>query len=301
MATNFEHNDLSGPGPLTVAATWKVKPGKESEFEEWHRGISAAAIAFPGHLGVNVMRPGNSSGEYVVIFKCDTYEHLASWQESEVRREWLQKAIQFKAEETRYQTGYGIEFWFTSPREPVPPPRWKMAVVTMLAIGQTMIPIYADTVLFNGRIATLDPVTPEVRAVAIRYGRFIAVGDDKDIQAYRGPSTKVIDLKGRTVIPGLNDSHIHVIRGGLNYNMELRWDGVSSLSIALRMLKEQALRTPAPQWVRVVGGWSEFQFVERRLRNQGDTLPRLPHSGQEGLLLLLALMSITSASEPFTV
>ena len=89
-----------------------------------------------------------------------------------------------------------------------------------------MIPISADTVLFNGRIATLDPVTPEVRAVAIRYGRFIAVGDDKDIQAYKGPSTKVIDLKGRTVIPGLNDSHIHVIRGGLNYNMELRWDGV---------------------------------------------------------------------------
>jgi len=128
-----------------------------------------------------------------------------------------------------------------------------------------MIPISADTVLFNGRIATLDPVTPEVRAVAIRYGRFIAVGDDKDIQAYKGPSTKVIDLKGRTVIPGLNDSHIHVIRGGLNYNMELRWDGVPSLSIALRMLKEQALRTPAPQWVRVVGGWSEFQFVERRM------------------------------------
>ena len=73
---------MSGPGPLTVAATWKVKPGKESEFEEWHRGISAAATVFPGHLGVSVMRPGNSSGEYVVIFKFDTYEHLASWQES---------------------------------------------------------------------------------------------------------------------------------------------------------------------------------------------------------------------------
>ncbi|MEI6209872.1 MAG: antibiotic biosynthesis monooxygenase [Desulfuromonadales bacterium] len=134
MATISVHNDMSGPGPLTVAATWKVKPGKESEFEEWHRGISASATAFPGHLGVSVMRPGNSSGEYVVIFKFDTYEHLASWQESEVRRKWLQKAIQFKSEETRYQTGYGIEFWFTSPREPVPPPRWKMAVVTMLAI-----------------------------------------------------------------------------------------------------------------------------------------------------------------------
>jgi predicted amidohydrolase YtcJ len=81
----------------------------------------------------------------------------------------------------------------------------------------------------------------------------------------RGDHTLVIDLKGRRVIPGLNDSHTHPIRGGLNYNMELRWDGVPNLADALRMLKEQARRTPPPQWVRVVGGWSEFQFKERRL------------------------------------
>ena len=74
-----------------------------------------------------------------------------------------------------------------------------------------------------------------------------------------------IDLKRKRAIPGLNDSHIHVIRGGLHYNMELRWEGVPSLFIALEMLKEQARRTPAPQWVRVVGGWSEFQFKERRM------------------------------------
>jgi len=124
---------------------------------------------------------------------------------------------------------------------------------------------YADTILFNGRITTLDPLAPEVSAVAIKDGQFLAVGDDRTIHTHAGPDTKKIDLKGRTVIPGLNDSHIHVIRGGLNYNMELRWDGVPSLALALRMLKEQALRTPAPQWVRVVGGWSEFQFVERRM------------------------------------
>ena len=76
---------------------------------------------------------------------------------------------------------------------------------------------------------------------------------------------RCIDLKGRRVIPGLNDSHLHVIRGGLNYNMELRWDGVPSLADGLRMLKEQAQRTPPGQWVRVVGGWSEFQFAERRM------------------------------------
>jgi predicted amidohydrolase YtcJ len=77
--------------------------------------------------------------------------------------------------------------------------------------------------------------------------------------------TTVIDGNRRTVIPGLNDSHMHPIRGGLNFNLELRWDGVPSLADALRMLKEQAARTPAPQWVRVVGGWTEFQFAERRM------------------------------------
>ena len=82
---------------------------------------------------------------------------------------------------------------------------------------------------------------------------------------HRGPGTTVIDLQGRTAIPGLTDTHLHLIRGGLNYNMELRWDGVPSLADALRMLKEQARHTPPPQWVRVVGGWTEFQFAERRM------------------------------------
>ena len=90
-------------------------------------------------------------------------------------------------------------------------------------------------------------------------------GSDQEILAYRGATTQVIDVGGRTVIPGLNDSHLHIIRGGLNYNLELRWDGVPSLADALRMLQEQARRTPPPQWVRVVGGWTEFQFAERRM------------------------------------
>ena len=122
-----------------------------------------------------------------------------------------------------------------------------------------------DTILFNGRITTLDPDTPTASAVAIENGLFSASGSDKEILTQRGPNTAVIDLHGRTVIPGLNDSHTHVIRGGLNYNMELRWDGVASLADALSMLRDQARLTPAPQWVRVVGGWSEFQFAERRM------------------------------------
>ena len=122
-----------------------------------------------------------------------------------------------------------------------------------------------DVILTNGRIATLDPAQPSATAVAIDGGRFSAVGADQAVLKNRTPGTKVIDLRGRTVIPGLNDSHLHVIRAGLNYNMELRWDGVPSLADALRRLKTQAERTSAPQWVRVVGGWSEFQFAERRL------------------------------------
>jgi len=120
-----------------------------------------------------------------------------------------------------------------------------------------------DVILHNGRMNTLDPIRPEIGSLSIQDGRIQAVENVSEEQ--RGDKTLVIDLKGRRVIPGLNDSHTHPIRGGLNYNMELRWDGVPSLADALRMLKDQALRTPAPQWVRVIGGWSEFQFKERRL------------------------------------
>jgi predicted amidohydrolase YtcJ len=120
-----------------------------------------------------------------------------------------------------------------------------------------------DMILHNGRIATLDQKHPEATNVAIKDGRIVGVDDAEEYE--HGPHTKVIDLKGRRVIPGLNDSHLHVIRGGLNYNMELRWDGVPSLADALRMLKEQADRTPTGQWVRIVGAWSEFQFTERRM------------------------------------
>ena len=123
----------------------------------------------------------------------------------------------------------------------------------------------ADLILVNGRIAMQDGRGSFASALAIRGDRFAAVGDERSIAALRGPGTRVIDAGGRTVIPGLNDSHIHVIRGGLNYHLELRWDGVPSLADALEMLRDQARRTPAPQWVRVVGGWTEFQFAERRM------------------------------------
>src|SRR6266487_1078764 len=121
-----------------------------------------------------------------------------------------------------------------------------------------------DLIVHNAKIAT-NGIPSFVQAIAIAGGKVVASGTNQDILRQRGAETRVIDLGGRTVIPGLNDSHMHPIRGGLNYNLELRWDGVPSLADALRMLKEQAARTPAPQWVRVVGGWNEFQFAERRM------------------------------------
>ncbi|MFF0292604.1 amidohydrolase [Kitasatospora sp. NPDC004614] len=123
----------------------------------------------------------------------------------------------------------------------------------------------ADLVVRNAKVFTNDPRRPQATAVAIRDGVIRAVGEDADIVPLVGPGTRVVDALGRRVVPGLNDAHLHVIRGGLNYVMELRWDGVRSLRQALAMLREQAERTPAGQWVRVVGGWSADQFVERRL------------------------------------
>ena len=119
--------------------------------------------------------------------------------------------------------------------------------------------------LVNGRITTLDRSNPEVSAVLMENGCFVAAGSDQEIMRRAIPATQIIDLERRRAIPGLHDSHIHLIRGGLNYNLELRWDGVRSLADAMAMLKEQVERTPAPQWVRVVGGFSAFQFAERRL------------------------------------
>lgn len=123
----------------------------------------------------------------------------------------------------------------------------------------------ADLLVRNAKVFTGDPDRPAARGVAIRAGRIVGIGDDHELGGFVGPATRVIDALGRRVVPGLNDSHLHVIRGGLNYVLELRWDGVRSLRQALGMLREQAGRTPKGQWIRVVGGWTAEQFAERRM------------------------------------
>jgi predicted amidohydrolase YtcJ len=123
----------------------------------------------------------------------------------------------------------------------------------------------ADLILRNGRFTTLDRSNPAADAVAVASGVFTSVGRDEDVMRLAEPSTRIIDLKGRCVLPGLIDNHLHIIRGGLNFNMELRWDGVRSLADAMAMLKRQVAITPPPQWVRVVGGFTAHQFEEKRL------------------------------------
>jgi predicted amidohydrolase YtcJ len=122
-----------------------------------------------------------------------------------------------------------------------------------------------DLVLHRGLITTLDRSRPTAAAVAIKQGVFSAVGEDREVLPLAGPTTRIVDLQGRRVLPGLIDNHSHIIRGGLHFNMELRWDGVRSLADAMWMLKRQIAVTPAPQWVRVVGGFNEHQFAEKRL------------------------------------
>ena len=123
----------------------------------------------------------------------------------------------------------------------------------------------ADTIIQNARVTTLDSARPNAEAVAIRDGKIIAVGSSNEMQQYKQASTKIVDGHGRRLIPGLNDSHSHYLRGGTTFSAELRWDGVPSLRQAIDMVRVQAKATPKSEWVRVVGGFTPWQFAEHRL------------------------------------
>ncbi len=160
-----------------------------------------------------------------------------------------------------------------------------IALAGMYASAKTIDPIAAaaqdskaDWIIENAKIITLDAKTPRAQAIAIAGDKVVGVGARRDLERLKSPSTKIIDAGGRTIVPGLNDAHTHFIRGGLTYSQEVRWDGVPSLALALRMLREQAQRTPAPHWVQVVGGWTPYQFKEKRLPTLGwnrDTPDRM--------------------------
>ncbi len=125
----------------------------------------------------------------------------------------------------------------------------------------------AKIIVHNALVSTLNPAHPSATAFAVGAdGNFSYVGDDtSDLWALKGPNTVVIDAQKRRILPGLNDSHLHIIREGQFFNSELRWDGVRSIKRGLEMLSEQAKRTPKGEWIRVVGGWTSFQFEEKAI------------------------------------
>ena len=131
-----------------------------------------------------------------------------------------------------------------------------------------------DTVLLNGRIVQFGAAPAE--ALAVRDGRIAAVGRTAEIRALAGSSTRVVDLEGRTVIPGLIDSHIHAIRAGLTFTTEVHWIGVRTLADALGRIRAAADKAPKGSWLIVAGGWTERQFAERRRPTQAEIAAAAP-------------------------
>lgn len=117
-----------------------------------------------------------------------------------------------------------------------------------------------DTVLINGKILTVDSQSSVREAIAVRGGRILAVGSTADIRKLAGPSTRSIDLQGRTVIPGLIDSHLHAIRAALSFSTEVNWIGARSLPEALSRIRDAAKTMQPESWLIVAGGWNVDQF-----------------------------------------
>src|SRR5690348_8475850 len=122
----------------------------------------------------------------------------------------------------------------------------------------------ADTILDNGKILTVDKNFSVVQALAIEDSRIQATGSEANIRKLADSHTKVIDLGGRTVIPGLIDSHIHALRAGLTYSVEVSWIGVPSLAKGLELIREAVRNSKPGTWIKIGGGWTEMQFPEKR-------------------------------------
>ena len=142
-------------------------------------------------------------------------------------------------------------------------PSFRRVIGLALAAFAAAAPAWAqapDTVLVNGKIVTVDDRFTIAEALAISGERIVTVGTTAEIETLKGPQTRVIDLAGRTVIPGLIDNHAHWVRAA--EHDELRFDGVTSRQQALKMLADRVRSTPAGEWIAVLGGWSEEQFTD---------------------------------------
>lgn len=155
--------------------------------------------------------------------------------------------------------------------------RGSFAVAVIAALATTAANAQlADLALVNGKIVTLDTILPMAEAIAIRDNRILAVGTSQMITAMTDGRTRVINLAGRTVVPGLINAHIHAIRAGLTYAMQVQWTGAGSLEEAFARLRNAAGNAPKGSWLVVAGGWTESQFSERRLPTQAEIAAAAP-------------------------
>jgi len=136
----------------------------------------------------------------------------------------------------------------------------------------------ADTVLFNGKILTVDRDFSVREAIAIAHGRVLATGTTADMKKLADDKTGLIDLGGRTIIPGLTDGHIHGIRAALTFGAEVNWIGVPTLKDALDKFREAAKTQPPGSWIVVAGGWTEEQFAEKRRPTPQDVAEAAPQN-----------------------
>jgi predicted amidohydrolase YtcJ len=134
----------------------------------------------------------------------------------------------------------------------------------------------ADLIVFNAKITTGNAARPEASALAVKDGRIYSVGSDQEILGLKSTGTAVVDANGRRMIPGISDAHTHVLNES-SYTYVLRWDGVPTLRRALAMLREQAARTPEGHWVKVIGGWSPYQFEENRFPTINELRQAVPN------------------------
>lgn len=133
----------------------------------------------------------------------------------------------------------------------------------------------ADLIVFNAKILTGNDVQPESTALAVKDGRIYSVGSDDEILDLKSAGTRIVDAGSRRLIPGISDAHTHVLNES-SYTYNLRWDGVPTLRRALTMLREQAARTPEGHWVKVIGGWSPYQFAEKRFPTLSELRRAVP-------------------------
>ena len=152
----------------------------------------------------------------------------------------------------------------------------RFAGACLLACAATSFAQQADTVLLNGKVVSADANGSMHQALAIRDGRIVALGTSTAVKRFAGKDTRVVDLAGRTVIPGLIDSHMHSIRAALSYTTEVHWFGTQSLEEALGRLREAARVAKPGQWLIVAGGWAEEQFRERRRPTQAELVAAAP-------------------------